>query len=263
MRKLLLSTAIIGVHSALMAAPVGNPSFPELLKDGYFISNSCHAGLRAGYEGDFVNDARMKQEKEGRGRVDNYKQDTNSAVTTVNLFERLDLYGVFGSSRVCCDWRFSTDAEINRVELETSYHFRWAVGGRGILLKWGNAVCALGARYNAVSLKPTWATINGISVPTSGTSLDWKQWQFDFDISYQIEIFVPYAGVKYSRAATKIGCFFVDISRSGSGTIHMRNRTPVGLVIGCTLTTGKYFMLNMEGRLIDERAATIVGDFKF
>lgn len=263
MKKLLVSAAIFGIYSTLNAAPVGNPFFPEILKDGYFISCNSPVGLRVGYEGDFINDARMKQQEEGRGRVDNYTQDTNSAVATINFFDRLDLYGVFGSSRVCCDWRFATNIEINRVELETGYHFLWAVGGRGIVLKWGDTVFGLGARYNAVSLKPTWTTINGQPIPTSGTRLQSKEWQVDFDVSHQIEIFVPYVGVKYSSALTKIGRFSMGISSSGSGEIHMRNRTSFGLVIGCTLTTGKYFMLNAEGRLIDERAATIAGDFRF
>ena len=75
----------------------------------------------------------------------------------------------------------------------------------------------------------------------------------------------PISASKYSNAHTKIGTFddVGGITSSGSGVIHMSNRNPVGLVIGCTLTTGKFFMLNIEGRLIDEEAGTIVGDFRF
>jgi len=264
MKFCLLTAALIGTGSILVAAPVGNPSFPQLLDEGYFIPVNSWANLRIGYEGDFVNDARMKQDEEGTGRVDNYQQDTNSASVTVNIFDRVDFYGVFGSSRVCSDWRFiDSSLSVNRVQLETSYHFLWAIGGRGIVFEWGNTICGVGARYNAASLKPTWTTINGLPIHTADTNLKWREWQIDFDISYKIDIFVPYIGVKYSSAITKIGDFSIDISCSDSGVIHMRNRSPVGLVIGCALTTGKYFMLNIEGRLIDERAAAIVGDFRF
>lgn len=264
MRKFLLSTIMIGAGSSLIAAPVGNPSFPELLEEGYFISSKSPLDLRVGYEGDFIGDALMKQQEEGSGRVDNYRQETNSGLATLNISDRVDLYGVFGSSRVCCDWRFmATDLTINRVQLETGYHFLWAAGGRAIVLKWGGTVFGVGARYNAASLKPAWTSVNGLPIPTAGTCLRWREWQIDFDVSHQIEIFVPYIGVKYSSSFTKIGVFPVEISSSGSGVIHMKNRRPVGLVIGCALTSGKYFMLNIEGRLIDETAATIVGDFRF
>jgi len=263
MRKFLLSAVALAASSAI-AAPVGNPSFPELLEEGYFIPAKSPLDLRAGYEGDFICDARMRQEEEGHGHVDSYKQDTNSGIVTINFLDRVDFYGVFGSSRVCSDWRFTdVDRMVNRVQMETSYHFLWSVGGRGILLKWGKTVCGVGARYNHSSLKPTWTTINGVPIPTGGTNLHWREWQVDFDLSHQIEIFVPYIGVKYSNARTKLGNYSVPISSSGSGSIHMKNRTPVGLVIGCAITTDQYFVFNIEGRLIDEMAASIVGDFRF
>jgi major outer membrane protein len=196
--------------------------------------------------------------------VDDYKQDTNSGTVTLNILDRMDLYGVFGSSRVCSDWRFTAEnMTVNRVEMETSYRFLWAVGARVLIFEWGCTNLGIGGRYNATHLKPTWTTINGLPIPTTGTRLQWREWQIDMDISYPIEIFIPYLGVKYSNARSKIGSYSEAISSSGSGSLHMKNRNLVGLVIGCTLTTEKYFMLNIEGRLIDEQAATIVGDFRF
>ena len=259
-----IGSAIFFLSSSLFAAPVGNPSFPQLLQDGYFIPSNYWVGLRLGYEGDFVGDARLKQRDESSGRVDNYKQDTNSGTVTLNFLDRLDIYGVFGSSRVCTDWRFTAPGPTTeRLCVETNYGFLWAVGGRGILYEWGKTILGLGGRYNGTVLKPVSAVINGIPTSTAGTRLHWKEWQIDLDISHKIDIFIPYLGIKYSNANTKIGTFPVEISNSGAGVIHMSNRNPVGIVIGCALTTGKFFMLNIEGRLIDEEAATIVGDFRF
>jgi hypothetical protein len=269
MKKFALVSSLLAASSALFAAPVGNPAFSQLLQEGYFIPNHYWVDLRLGYEGDFVGDARMKQQEEGSGRVDNYRQDTNSGLVTVNFLDRLDVYTVLGSTRVCADWRFIEPGPLtNRVAMETSYHFSWAVGGRGILYEWGNTILGIGGRYNRTCLKPVWMTINGIPMPTAGTRLHWREWQVDLDISHKIDLFIPYIGIKYSNAHTKVGTFKmgavpIAISNSGSGALHMTNRTPVGLVIGCALTTGKFFMLNIEGRLIDEEAATIVGDFRF
>jgi hypothetical protein len=260
-------SAVIGcivIGSTLLASPVGNPSFPQLLDEGYFIPLNGWGNFRLGYEGDFVGDGCLKQYDEGHGRVDNFDQMTNSGTVTINILDRLDLYGVFGSTRVTSDWRYTAaDLVVSRIELETSYRFLWGVGARAILFEWANTSLGLGGRYSASQMKPVWMTLNGTLKPTSGTHLYWREWQIDLDMSYKIDLFIPYVGVKYSNAHVHMGTFSVPISASGSGDLRMKNRKPVGIVVGSALTTGKYFMLNVEARLVDELAGTISGDFRF
>ena len=258
-----LFICLVTLSAFLSAAPVGNPAFPELLKQGFCIPSTSCVNLRLGYEGDFIGDARMNQSEEGSGRVDNFRQDTNSGIVTLNFVERLDLYGVFGSTRICADWRFSGVGTVNRAQVETGYEFLWGVGARAALYEWGNTTLGIGGRYSSSHPNPNWITINGTPESISGATLHWYEWQADLDLSYQIDLFIPYVGVKYLSAKARTGVYPESISSSGSGTLHMRNRTPVGIVVGCTLTTGKYFMLNVEGRLIDEEAATISGDLRF
>jgi len=69
--------------------------------------------------------------------------------------------------------------------------------------------------------------------------------------------------VKYSSVRAKAGNFQTTISVNGTGSNQFTNHTPVGVFIGCSLTTGRYFMLNVEGRLVDEEAVTISGDVRF
>jgi hypothetical protein len=206
----------------------------------------------------------MKQRREGTGRVDDYSQSTNSGTVTLNILDRLDVYGVLGSSRTCAEWRFLDIAgNVHNTQMETFHNFLWGVGARAILFEWGNCDLGLGGRYSSADYKPIWLTIDGVNVPVSGTHCRWREWQVNLDVSYHIDIFTPYAGVKYSNARTRIGEFGTAISTSGSGSNHFRNRVPVGLYIGCGLSTGKYFMLNVEGRLIDEEAVSISGDLRF
>ena len=75
-------------------------------------------------------------------------------------------------------------------------------------------------------------------------------------------ILIPYLGAKYSQARVLLGTFGVPIAGNGSGNLHMKNRTPVGLFLGCTLTTGSYFFLNVEGRLFDEEAIAISAELR-
>ena len=143
------------------------------------------------------------------------------------------------------------------------YHYLWALGGRGILLEWGKLALGVGGRYSYCNYKPSWLTTNAVPVTVSRTHLRWRQWQADIDLSYRIDLFTPYFGVKYSGTEAKIGLMPIPIAGNGSGTDHFRTRTPVGIFIGCSISSGKYFMLNIEGRLVDEDAVTISGDLRF
>lgn len=249
---------------ALFSAPVGNTSFPQILQTGFFFSSESWIDVRAGYEGDFVYDGRMKQKDEGVGRVDRYKQDTNSGTVTFNILDRLDIYGVFGSSQTRADWRFLDLAGgTHNAETGTESGFLWGVGARAILLEWGNTDIGVGGRYEACRYKPTWLTIDGANASVSGAHLRWDAWQINGDISYKIDLFTPYVGIKYLAADTKIGTFSTSIASNGSGKNRFENRIPVGVYVGCTLSTGKYFMLNLEARFVDEEAITVSGDLRF
>lgn len=246
------------------SAPVGNTAAPQLIEEGFFISRDSWIDVRIGYEGDFVGNARLKQYKESSGGVDTFQQYTNSGTVTLNILDRLDLFGVFGSSRICSDWRFTDLSGLEaRAQLETLYHYIWAAGARGILFEWGNVSLGLGGRYGSANYKPSLLTINAVPVSISGAYCHWKGWQLDLDVSYKIDLFTPYIGVKYSNTKVRVGPFSQPISNSGLGMDHFENKTPVGLFLGCSLSTGKYFMLNVEGRLVDEDAVTISGDIRF
>lgn len=253
---------IFGV-GPLFSLPVGNTAFPEIIQEGFFAPKGSWVDVRSGYEGDFIYDGRMKQEQEGSGRVDTYKQTTNSGTVTLDFVDRLDLYGVFGSSDTRAEWRFTVNGVVNNACLETRYNFLWGVGLRAILFQWGHLDLGAGARYASCNYKPSWLTINGVNHTATGTHLRVEEWQVNLDISYKIDLFTPYGGVKYQSVKTRLGQFNTPIASNGSGGNHFSERNPVGMYVGCSLSTGKYFMLNVEGRFIDEEAITISGDVKF
>ena len=263
--KKIAAAAMLAAGSAtLYAAPVGNTAAPQLIKDGFFIPTDCWVDVRAGYEGDFVADARMKQRMEGRGRVDDYSQSANAGTATVNILGRLDIYGVLGSSQTCAKWRFHDAAgNVRNAQMETFHNFLWGVGARAILFEWGNCDLGAGGCYSSADNRSVWLTIDGINAPVSSSRCRWREWQVNLDVSYHIDLFTPYAGIKYSNARTRVGPFAVSISNAGVGSNRFANRVPVGLYVGCGLSTGKYFMLNVEGRFIDEEAVAIAGDLRF
>lgn len=244
----------------LFGLPVGNPAAPKLIEEGFFIPCDFWGSVRIGYEGDFVSDAKMEQFHSSDGRVDSYQQETNSGIISFNILNRVDLFGVLGSSRTSTDWRFVDAANaVHRIELETNYDFLWGVGIRGILYQWECLCLGAGGRYESARYDPSWITSNGVPEPTSNSLLSWREWQIDLDAGYKIDIFTPYIGIKYSNARTMISGLTEVISQHNQFT----NRIPIGVFIGCSLSSSKYFMLNVEGRLVDEEAVTVSGDIRF
>jgi hypothetical protein len=256
--------ACLFICSVLQAAPVGNTSAPDLIEKGMFAGCGNSVDFRSGYEGDYVADGRMNQHDEGNGRVDCYQQNTNSGTVTCNIENRMDLYGVFGGSSTSANWRFTNlDDNIVRIVADTNTNFLWAIGARTILVEWCNVSLGCGGRYSSCHYQLSKLTFDGAEASTAGALFHWRQWQVNLDFSYKIHLFTPYIGTKYSNERTELRNFSVPISASGTGSNEFQNRNPVGLYVGCGLSTGNYFMLNIEGRLIDEEAITISADFRF
>lgn len=260
-----LFALLVGLLGSLCAAPIGNPSFPSIVQKGLFVSRNETMDLRAGYEGDFVIDGNVQQYDWGQGDVDTYKQWNNSASLTINAINRLDLYAILGASNTKANWRFENPSNraITRITLETDTDFLWAAGARALLCEWFNTALGMGGRYSSCMSHSHSFASNGVNTSQSGAEIEFKEWQINMDVSYRIHVFIPYIGAKYLNAKTRLKGFTVPISASLTGNNSFKNGSPVGVYLGCTLSSGCYFMFNIEGRLIDEDAITVSGEFRF
>ncbi len=249
---------------SLWSAPNGNPATPYILKKGFFIPAECWANIRIGYEGDFIFDGKMEQKEEGDGDVDRYRQTVNSGIVTLNLLHRLDLYSVFGSSRTSSHWRFKDGlGAIHNGEFETFHNLLWAVGFRSFLARWNRWGIGLGARYSSSHPHFRTFTIDGTQAPLGGSLCRWTEWQINLGASYHVHFFTPYVALNCMRARTKLALPSEAIGNGGAHTNHFQTSNPVGINIGCTLSTESYFLLNLEARLIDEEALSLSGEFRF
>lgn len=248
----------------LHGAPVGNPAAPHLMGKGLFIPQKCWVNIRLGYEGDFVSDGEMKQTKMNSSELDKFTQITNAGSATLTLLERLDLYGVFGSSRMCAKWRFTSMADfVRNAEMETKHAFLWAVGGRAILYSWGKWDLGFGGRYSTLHNGLSWITIDGSHISTKGSRSRWRQFQVNSGLSYHIDLFTPYIGAYYLNVRHSLQNFSSPIANKEERNNLFKNSVPVGMYLGCSISSGSYFMLNIEGRVIAEEAFSVSGDFRF
>lgn len=253
------------IVGAVVASPVGNPATPALIREGIWSSERESSSIRIGYEGDFVADARLGQFDQGQGRVDCYKQMGNSALLTVDLCGRCDLYAALGASVVEADWRFSDPATqaASRVCMHTNQPFSWGLGGRAIYYEWRHLFFGVGGRYSSCRYGLDSFTSNGEAQSTQGASLLWQEWQVNLDLAYQISWMIPYVGAKYSHARAYLQDFSSPIATNLSGNNSFKNRNPVGFYLGCSLSNGHYFLINIEGRLVDEEAVSVEAEFRF
>jgi hypothetical protein len=265
MSKVKKIVAAVFFCAGLFGAPVGNTYAPATIEKGFWVAPNSSVSFRSGYEGDFVSDGRLKQFDQSSGRVDCYEQHTNSASLTMNIRDRMDIYTILGGSKTWVNWRFSNvDAgTINRVDLASQVQFLWALGSRAILFEWGKATLGMGGRYSSCNYAPDWATLNGVSQHVNNARVKWRQWQVNCDLSYKIDLFVPYIGAKYYNQKAYLSDFSFPIADDESGSNSFENRTLVGLYLGSSISNGKYFMMNLEWRLIDEEAVSVTADFRF
>ena len=263
MKKLLLLTLILAL-SSIFSSPAGNPSFPKAIEEGFFISSASSISFRLGYEGNFVLNRRLKQDVLNGKRVNDFSQYLNSGLLTINILNRCDLFGSFGKAKIKTNWIFEeTTNAFSYVDLETKYGDAWSSGVKIIFFEWGNTALSAGGRYNYTKPKISWVSKNGETTPYSENHLKYKQWQADVGISHKMDMFIPYILAKYSKADVNLRTPSVIINPENTDKMKMKSKNNYGMALGCALVAQKYFMLNLEVRLIDEEAFTVIGDFRF
>ena len=210
------------------------------------------------------------------------------------------------------------------IELYTDTAFAWSVGARAAL--WECGCATLGASFQYAQSKPKVEELNvlcnaaeftinkpqgyvGAEFPldrTAGTdaatgtkdaSIDYHEWQASLALSYRLNMFTPYIGVKWSRASfdadtiriaqPKLAEAILKVTTlnptiAGAGTTvandgelgdtmqivsmqinKMKSRKSCGLAVGTTIVDADKYAVTVETRLIDERAAHVNAQFRF
>lgn len=238
-------------------------------------------------------------------------------------FNLVGLWGDNVANATTVDATFMPNASLSQavVELYTDTSFAWSVGARAAL--WECGCATLGASFQYAQSKPKVEELNvlcnaaqftinkpkgyvGQAFPlelTAGTdgatgtkdaSIDYHEWQASLALSYRLNMFTPYIGVKWSRASfdadtiriaqPKLATAISDITTwnptiSGatadaaglSNTLQivslqlnkMKSRKSCGLAIGTTIVDADKYAVTVETRLIDERAAHVNAQFRF
>lgn len=259
MKRTFLFLWIWGVCAQACALYLGNPAAPEIIEEGFFIPEDTFLKVKVGYQLDVTFDRRLKSYAGADARVDQYEMIMNQGVVTLNAVDRVEGYASVGAVKST----FSHRPQPNhaRREYQTNERVTWGVGGRIILFEWGNSFIGIAGGYQWAFPHIKWDALDGAAFTTSAT-MKYREWQVGLGIAHQVDFLVPYAAVKYSNVQAKLSSLRSNLELNHSH-FKMRNRSHYGLVLGCTLTTGKIFDFTIESRMIDEQAISFAGNAKF
>jgi hypothetical protein len=259
MHKALLLITFIFWGMNGFALYLGNPASPDMVEKGLFIAEDAFLDFKIGYQVDFIFDKRLKSYAGARSRVDTFEGQLTQGVFTVNCVDRIEGYASVGSMESCFSHRPRPQHFIR--EYQTNYRVTWGVGGRILVYEWGNSFLGIEGGYQWAYPHIKWDALNGTSFTTDAT-MRYREWQIGVGFAHRIEMLIPYLAVKYSNVQAKLSSLRHNLALSHSH-FKMRNRDHFGLVLGCTLTTGKWFDANIESRMIDEQAVSLAGNLKF
>lgn len=254
------------------------------------------------------------------GATNGYLKGNSASFNLVGLFGAEEQTGAL--SKVIPNVSLSQSI----VELYTDTAFAWSVGARAAL--WECGCATLGASFQYAQSKPKVEELNvlcnaaeftinkpqgyvGAAFPlelTAGTdaaagtkdaSIDYHEWQASLALSYRLNMFTPYIGVKWSRASfdadsiriaqPKLAEAILNVTTlnptiAGAGTLiastnageladtmqivslqinKMKSRKSCGLAVGTTIVDADKYAVTVETRLIDERAAHVNAQFRF
>ena len=271
MKKILsLFTGIIAVGSAY-ASPVLSPNAAAVHTDGVFFCDDCSCwSLRAGFRGDYVFDRKLSSYSADHQGTNVTRKMSNEGVVTLNFWDRLDIYGLVGEATPHMD-AIGDTPEQGTYFADRFWSARtiWGVGARATILEYNFGCCGtsyLGADINYESI----GSSNGVSGTDNGApslnrfNANYKETQVSLQIGHKIAMLTPYIAAKWSNAIVGYNLTVPSGTGAGNYAYSYRNtRNHWGYAVGVLLIDAGRMSVTAEARFIDEKAMTIMGEFRF
>lgn len=299
MKKMTATLLTLLTCSAAHALPVGNPAEATLFLNGAWWDGYCCDpcdpcfswcdawSIRIGYYGDFVFNRHLKRHSDldtvyGEN-IDTTQIFTNAGYLALNVCDRLDVFGTLGetSIRMYADMQSwgnvitflspATAAIISSLDYQPE--FSWSAGARATL--WECECFFLGIEGQYFQTNPHInqfidGTAGQISYFNDSRCSQYSEWQVGLGASYRFATscpsfaMVPYAAVKWSGAEFKQhNIDFLDYEGATLVFPNLKNSKTWGYAIGMSLTLNDMVGATVEGRWGDEKAVSVVGQFRF
>jgi hypothetical protein len=242
----------------LQALYFGNPASPQIIEKGFFIPLDSLFSCKLGFEKDWVFDRKVHLYGNIKGYTGRFESGIDQGLFTLVFLDRLEVYGSVGSFQASFSNRLSIDNK--QRDYNTSDKITYGGGARLVLAQFGKVIIGVDGKFQYSNPRIDSVTVNGVGYSSHAKVL-YRESQAGFGISFEVKPLMPYIGVKYSEAVARVNGLGKDISPLSR--FKMRSKGRCGMVVGCTVSTGKIVDLTFEAALFDEQSATVAGNLKF
>jgi hypothetical protein len=243
MRHLLLFALAVQIY----AVPVGNPSTPALLEEGFFISDRSWSNPQMAYQGDFLFQKRLRTSAIG-GQVTKAEIEGRSQIGEISwsIRERFLLQLELGSGQFTWRWQQSGNAISGR----SQDGLIWNGDAKCVIFEAKDTSFSIDLHAGGWDWMRGAVTVNGLVEQTNIQS-QFRYWQVAVGMVQKVGILVPYGGVA------------INTSHFSMYSNGFQNWYKTGPFVGCTLTNGSRFFLNVEWRGWFENGVSVSGQIRF
>lgn len=265
---------------AAHALPVGNPSDASLLCEGLFLEGYCGDfcdpcvtwfdafNMRFGFYGDYVFNRHLEiDEHVDDSDIEKTEIFTNAGFIAANFWNRFDLFTTLGATNIFIDTNNKAFAlgGSGRFVIETETDFSWSVGVRATIWECGCTALGAEAQYfftNPHITRVTDEAENSV-YPAHNIHAKYTEWQIGVGISHRVNMFVPYAAVKWTCAKLDFGEAVLTIDGTDAELFNLDSDKFLGYCVGVSLLDCEKASLTVEGRWGDEKAIYTNGQIRF
>ena len=262
MKRILQRTLILFFPLPVIAMLIGNPAQPSIQKTGLIWESPAWCSFRASYFGDYVYNQRFNDEftiDDTPTNPTHLKLWTQAGMLTLNFRNRIDLYGIFGGSRI----------EVDQ-DVTTKQQFAWGVGGKIIFLHEGRFRAGCDIKYFQTNQSPSFFQSENLAYNiVSDFHFNYNELQAALGLSYQTKYFSPYANASYliatlepkpAIATVRLPMVDMDVDVI-SKSVTASNR--FGLAIGATIIDKKKATVAIEWRTFNQNSIDVTGELRF
>lgn len=238
----------------LFGAPVGNPTLPALLEEGFLIPDTHWSNPQFGFSFDYLIQKKIRccHSSKSLGLRKGFISGASEIGTLVwSIRERFNIQLELGSGQYSWGWQQKGRNVLGR----SSGGVLWGGDAKLIILGIKDTTFAIDAQAGG------WDWMNGSSTSNGFASGDHvnsllRYWQLGAALTQKIQFFAPYLGFAVNRTRLKVWHL-----PTGTGRFHARHQ--IGPFGGCSISSGNRFLANIEWRGWFEEGLSFSAQIRF
>jgi len=255
--------------SSVAAFVNGNPAQPSLISESVLREKNEKFSMRMGFLDDYVYGQHFRNEfpEHSEEFPEEFaiekppvaKISTEAGVVTMNFVRRLDIYGIFGSSRLQLDQ-----------EIFGRRQFAWGIGTKAIVYQMDAFRIGCDFKYFTTTQDPLYLVVSGIPLNVvSDLDLKYREYQASLGMSYQSGIVSPYILGTYLNSKIDPNMHYFLVRMPGSDELCEPKFSSYigaqtwGMAVGATLVMGSKGILSIESRFFNQNGIDATLEIRF